>query len=138
LVQEELLSFSIGDDNTRVRVAIALQESLTNALYYGNLECSSDLRQEDERRFYNLADERRAIDPYCSRRIHLEMRIDRDEARIDIRDDGPGFDVASLDKPFDPEDLMRIGGRGMILIRSFLDEVIHNKTGNQITLIKRK
>jgi anti-sigma regulatory factor (Ser/Thr protein kinase) len=65
------------------------------------------------------------------------MRIARDELRINIRDEGPGFDVASLHKPFDPEDLLRIGGRGMLLIRSFLDEVIHNETGNQITLIKR-
>jgi CheY-like chemotaxis protein/anti-sigma regulatory factor (Ser/Thr protein kinase) len=138
LVQEELFSFSIGDDTTRVRVAIALQESLANALYHGNLECSSDLRQEDERVFYRLADERRTREPYRSRRIHLETRIDHSEVRIAIRDEGPGFDVASLDKPFDPDDLMRVGGRGMILIRSFLDEVIHNQTGNQITLIKRK
>jgi anti-sigma regulatory factor (Ser/Thr protein kinase) len=48
----------------------------------------------------------------------VESKIDRDEARIDIRDEGPGFDVSSLDKAFDPEDLLRIGGRGMILILS--------------------
>jgi CheY-like chemotaxis protein/anti-sigma regulatory factor (Ser/Thr protein kinase) len=138
LVQEDLLTFSLGDATTRTRIAIAIQEALANALYHGNLECSSDLRQEDERHFYRLADERQAIEPYHSRRIHLETRIDRDEFRIDIRDEGPGFDVSSLDKPFDPEDLLRIGGRGMILIRSFLDQVIHNEMGNQITLIKRK
>jgi len=137
LIQEELLIFSIGDQTARMRVAIAIQESLANALYHGNLECSTDLRQEDERHFYRLADARRNIEPYCSRRIHLEMRIDRQEARIVIRDEGPGFDVASLDKPFDPEDLMRVGGRGMILIRSFFDEVTHNGLGNQITLVKR-
>ncbi len=137
LVQEDLLSFSVGDATTRMRVAIALQEALANALYHGNLECCSDLRQEDERDFYRLADERQAIEPYRSRRIHVEMRIDHDGFRIDIRDEGPGFDVTSLDKPFDPEDLTRIGGRGMLLIRSFLDEVIHNASGNQITLIKR-
>jgi CheY-like chemotaxis protein/anti-sigma regulatory factor (Ser/Thr protein kinase) len=137
LIQEELLSFSIGDETSRMRVAIALQESLANALYHGNLECSSDLRQEDERHFYDLADQRRAIDPYRSRRINLLTRIDRNELRVDIRDDGPGFDVGGLDKACDPEDLTRVGGRGMILIRTFMDEVIHNDTGNQITLIKR-
>lgn len=138
LIQEELLLFSIGDQTARMRVAIAIQESLANALYHGNLECSTDLRQEDERHFYRLADDRRSVEPYRSRRIYLEMRIDRQEARVEIRDEGPGFDVASLDKPFDPEDLMRVGGRGMILIRSFFDEVTHNELGNQITLIKRK
>jgi len=32
---------------------------------------------------------------------------------------------------------MRVGGRGMLLIRTFMDEVSHNPTGNQITLVKR-
>jgi CheY-like chemotaxis protein len=138
IVQEDLDAFAIGDETARIRVAVALQESLANALFHGNLECSSDLRQEDERNFYSLANQRRESEPYQSRRIHVESRVDRHEARIVIRDEGPGFDVSSLDKPFDPEDLMRVGGRGMILIRTFVDEVIHNKTGNLITLVKRK
>jgi CheY-like chemotaxis protein len=137
LIQEELLAFSIGDETARLQVAVALQEGLSNALYHGNLECSSDLRQDDERIFYRLADERRFTEPYRSRLIRVESRFDRKQARIEIRDEGPGFDVSSLDKPFDPEDLMRVGGRGMILIRQFLDEVYHNQMGNQITMIKR-
>jgi anti-sigma regulatory factor (Ser/Thr protein kinase) len=138
LVQEDLMAFSIGDLTARLQVAVALQEALSNALYHGNLECSSDLRQEDERIFYRLADDRRAIEPYRSRLIRVELRIDREHARIEIQDEGPGFDVSGLDRPFEPEDLMRVGGRGMILIRTFLDEVIHNKRGNRITMIKRK
>lgn len=138
LIQDDLRYFSIGDETARTRVAIALQECLANALYHGNLECSSDLRQEDERHFYNQAAKRRAVEPYRHRRIHLESRINHEEIRISIRDEGPGFDVAALDKPFDPEDLMRVGGRGMILIRTFLDDVIHSASGNEITLIKRK
>jgi CheY-like chemotaxis protein len=138
LIQEDLLAFSIGDETARVRVAVALQEALSNALYHGNLECSTDLRQEDERIFYRLADERRGVEPYRSRRIRVELEIDRERARIVIRDEGPGFNDSDLDKPFDPEDLMRVGGRGMILVRTFLDEVFHNKRGNEITLIKRK
>jgi CheY-like chemotaxis protein len=137
LIQEELLAFSIGDETARLQVTVALQEALSNALYHGNLECGSDLRQEDERTFYRLADDRRFIEPYRSRLIRVETRFDREQARIEIRDEGPGFDVSGLDKPFDPEDLMRVGGRGMILIREFLDEVYHNESGNQITMIKR-
>jgi CheY-like chemotaxis protein len=138
LIQEDLLAFSIGDETARLRVAVALQEALSNALYHGNLECSTELRQEDERLFYRLADERRGVEPYRSRRIRVELEVDRERARIVIRDEGPGFNVSALDKPFDPEDLMRVGGRGMILIRTFLDEVVHNDRGNQITLIKRR
>ena len=36
----------------RIRVGIALQEALTNALFHGNLEVNSSLRQEDERLFF--------------------------------------------------------------------------------------
>jgi hypothetical protein len=54
VIQEDLVSFAIGDETARIRIAVALQESLANALFHGNLECSSDLRQEDERDFYSL------------------------------------------------------------------------------------
>jgi hypothetical protein len=138
LIQEELLSFGIGDATARTRVGVALQESLCNALYHGNLECSSDLRQEDERIFYDLAARRRWQEPYRRRQIHFESAIDRLSARFTIRDEGPGFNVSMLDKPFDPEDLMRVGGRGMLLIRTFMDDVRHNESGNQITMIKNK
>ena len=138
LIREDFDSFALGDETAGIRLAVAVRESLANALYHGNLECSTDLRQDDERVFYDLADERRKAEPYRSRRILVSSTIDHGEARIVIRDDGPGFDTSTLDKPFDPEDLMRVGGRGMILIRTFLDEYIHNATGNEITLIKKK
>ena len=120
-----------------MRVGVALQEALANALYHGNLEVSSDLRQEDEREFYKLASLRRGLEPYRDRRIRIEARLHRGEATYIIEDEGPGFDTSALDRPIDPEDLMRIGGRGMLLIRTFMDEVHHNATGNQITMVKR-
>ena len=138
LIRGDFDSFGIGDETSGIRLAVALQESFANALYHGNLECSTELRQDDERIFYDLADQRRKSEPYRSRRIHVTSSLDHCEARIVIRDEGPGFDTSSLNKPFDPEDLMKVGGRGMILIRTFLDEFIHNKAGNQITLVKRK
>jgi CheY-like chemotaxis protein len=138
LIQEELVAFGIGDATARTRVGVALQESLSNALYHGNLECSSDLRQDDERVFYDLAARRRWQDPYRSRQIFFESSITRQSARFTIRDEGPGFDVSKLDKPFDPEDLLRVGGRGMLLIRTFMDEVRHNETGNEVIMIKNK
>ena len=52
-----------------------------------------------------------------------------------VRDEGPGFDTSILDRPIDPEDIMRIGGRGFLLIRTFMDEVSFNPDGNRITLI---
>ena len=48
---QELAGMEIGDATTRLRIGIALQESLANALFHGNLEVSSDLRQDDESSF---------------------------------------------------------------------------------------
>jgi CheY-like chemotaxis protein len=137
LLQEDLGGMWLCGDSARMRVGVALQEALSNALYHGNLEVSSDLRQEDEREFHALASFRKREQPYRDRRIHIEARIDRDSATYTIEDEGPGFDTSSLDRPIDPEDLMRIGGRGMLLIRTFMDEVSHNEKGNRITLVKR-
>jgi CheY-like chemotaxis protein len=137
IFQEELSGMGFCDTTTRMRVGVSLQEALSNAIYHGNLEVSSDLRQVDERNFYALAVSRRTIEPFASRRIHLQTCVDRERAQYMIEDEGPGFDTSSLDRAIDPEDLMRIGGRGMLLIRTFMDEVKFNESGNRITLIKR-
>lgn len=137
LLQEDLGGMDVCHANARTRVGVALQEALTNAIYHGNLEVSSDLRQVDEREFYDLADRRRKQAPYRDRQVHVHARFERDEATYTIRDEGPGFDTSSLDRPIELEDLMRIGGRGMLLIRTFMDQVSHNAQGNEITLIKR-
>jgi CheY-like chemotaxis protein len=136
LIQEELGGMGLCDATAAMRVGVALQEALSNALYHGNLEVSSDLRQDDEREFYDLANRRKDEEPYRDRRIHVEARLDRESATYTIEDEGPGFDTSSLDQPIDPEDLMRIGGRGMLLIRTFMDEVSHNVAGNKIILVK--
>jgi CheY-like chemotaxis protein len=137
MLQDDLGGMGLCDATARMRVGVALQEALSNALYHGNLEVSSDLRQDDERTFHTLASARRTIEPYRDRRIRLQASLDREAAVFIIDDEGPGFDTSNLDRPIDPEDLMKIGGRGMLLIRTFMDEVKFNEIGNQITLVKR-
>lgn len=137
MLQEDINGLGLCDATASMRVAVALQEALSNALYHGNLEVSSDLRQDDEREFYGLAERRRGQEPYRSRKIRVDASLDRDSVTYSIEDEGPGFDTSSLDRPIDPEDLMRVGGRGMLLIRTFMDEVSHNPSGNRITLVKR-
>jgi CheY-like chemotaxis protein len=137
LLQEELDGLGILDHTERIRLSVALQEALTNSLYHGNLEVSSDLRQEDERVFCELAEARRWLPPYASRQIRVMARIDRHSATFTISDEGPGFDTSRIDRPIEPEDLVKIGGRGLLLIRTFMDEVTFNTTGNTITMVKR-
>ena len=137
ILQEDLGGMDLCDANARMRVGVALQEALTNAIYHGNLEVDSDLRQEDEKIYYGLAEQRRHLAPYRDRKVTVHARFERNEATYTIRDEGPGFDTSSLDRPIELEDLMRVGGRGMLLIRTFMDAVSHNAAGNEIQLIKR-
>jgi serine/threonine-protein kinase RsbW len=57
---------------------------------------------------------------------------------ITIRDQGKGLDLAKIPDPLAPENLLKTSGRGIFLIRSFMDEVqIHpSQTGTEIKLVK--
>ncbi len=125
------------DRTDRIRVGIALHEALLNAIQHGNLELSSDLRQEDEQVFRGLGEERRGQSPYRDRQVRIRATLSRSEAVYVVEDEGPGFDPSRLPDPTDPANLEQIGGRGLMLIRTFMDEVEHNEKGNRITLRKR-
>ncbi len=125
------------DETARIRVAIALEESLVNAVYHGNLEISSDLRESDMTAYYALAERRRQEEPYRNRVVHVDAAISRREATFVVRDSGPGFDPSTLPDPTDPANLEKLSGRGLLLIRTFMDEVRHNASGNEITMVKR-
>src|SRR5947209_7430250 len=125
------------DRTERIRVGIALNEALLNAIQHGNLELDSELRQEHEEAFWDLGKERRRQPPYQDRRVHVRVTLSRSEAIYVVEDEGPGFDRATVADPTDPANLERIGGRGLMLIRTFMDEVEYNPKGNRITLRKR-
>jgi CheY-like chemotaxis protein len=126
-----------SDRTDRIRVGIALNEALINAIQHGNLELNSDLRQEDDDVFRALGDERRRQTPYQERRVRIRATLSRSEAVYVVEDEGPGFDRDTVTVASDPANLERIGGRGLMLIRAFMDEVEHNEKGNRITLRKR-
>jgi CheY-like chemotaxis protein/anti-sigma regulatory factor (Ser/Thr protein kinase) len=138
LLQETLAGVGLVDGTDHFRVGIALEEALVNAMDHGNLELSSELRQNDDGSYARLATARAGQPPYRDRRIHVTVRFSPAEAVYVIRDEGPGFDPAGLPDPTDPANLEKASGRGLMLIRTFMDEVTHNPTGNQITLVKRR
>lgn len=137
-LQEEIAGLEQWDRTVRMRIGIALEEALRNALYHGNLEVSSSLREGDERAYYALAEERSVTPPYCGRRIHIMASVDHQTVKYVIRDEGPGFDTSIMDQPIDPEALMMPTGRGLLLIRMFMDDVQFNSEGNEVTLIKHR
>lgn len=128
------------DETEQFRLSIALHEALTNAIFHGNLELSSALRRDDEGSdaFHRLAADRSATPPWSGRRVTVTTRLSREEAQVTVRDEGPGYDVALLPDPRDPARVEAVGGRGLFLIRLFMDEVRHNDRGNEITLIRRR
>jgi len=125
------------DERNRIHVCVALEEALLNALYHGNLQVDSTLREEDQEAYREMAILRAQQEPYRSRRLHVTARVSRELARFVIRDEGPGFLPDSIPDPTDPANLERVSGRGLLLMRTFMDDVAHNEPGNEVTLIKR-
>jgi len=125
------------DESIGIRVSVALEEALNNAIYHGNLELSSALRELDAAEYREIVRQRREQAPYCERKVHVRAEISRDEARFRIRDEGPGFDPQSLPDPTDPSNLDQPSGRGVMLMRTFMDEVVFEPCGNEVTLVKR-
>jgi CheY-like chemotaxis protein len=136
-LQDNLTRMKLCDENGLIRVAVALREALTNAIHHGNLEVSGELRAKDEKAYHQLLDERRQQEPYEDRHVHIMAKETRAEAVYIIRDEGPGFNLGILPDPSDPASMESITCRGLLLMRTFMDEVTYNRSGNEVTLVKR-
>jgi len=135
-LQEVTALMGICDEAEVTQVGVALAEGLNNAIEHGNLEVEAELRGSDLSAHGVLMRERRGCPPWCDRRVHVEARLTREAARFVIRDEGPGFDPVTLPDPREPMNLDRAHGRGILLIRSFMDEVTWNEEGNEVTMVK--
>ncbi|MDG2127312.1 MAG: response regulator [Fuerstiella sp.] len=123
-------------DNDLPRLGIAMEEALLNACLHGNLELDSVLREGDDNRFNELAKERAGRRPWMDRRVTVRASISPKQFKVEITDDGPGFDPSTLPDPTDPENLLKPHGRGIMMIRLFLDKVQWNERGNRVTMVK--
>jgi CheY-like chemotaxis protein len=137
-LQQYLDSLDLCDATGRIRVGVALEEALLNAMFHGNLEVSSDLRQQGDSPYFQLADQRRNEPPYRDRKVRCIARLSRDEVAYSVADEGPGFDPNQLPDPTDPANLERIGGRGLLLIRTFMDVVEFTAGGTLIRMVKKR
>jgi anti-sigma regulatory factor (Ser/Thr protein kinase) len=70
--------------------------------------------------------------------VHVTERITDKAVVYVVRDEGNGFDVSSVPDPTNSQNLLRASGRGLMLIRTFMDEVLFNDTGNEIIMVKRR
>lgn len=143
LVQQMVAGMRLTDATGRFRVGTGVKEALLNAIYRGNLEITFKQMQDTrvsllEGKGEDLVKSRRAAAPYKDRKVSVHIEIDQTSARIVVSDEGPGFEPASVPAAGQPGSLDPDTGRGLVLMRSFFDEVTFNPQGNEVTLVKRR
>ena len=101
------------DDDEVMQISMAVREAAVNAVLHGN-----------------------AYDP--DKKVKLDFERTSSDLVITIRDQGKGLDLAKIPDPLAPENLLKTSGRGIFLIRSFMDEVQirPSQTGTEIKLVK--
>lgn len=120
------------------RVLMAADEGVTNAVMHGGLEVGSLLAERRGARALEEACALREDDlQYGGRKVTVVLDIRPGETAVTIQDQGPGFDVADLPDPDDPEAPLRLSGRGIIIMQSLLDEVRFEDGGRRVVLVQR-
>jgi serine/threonine-protein kinase RsbW len=101
------------DEEEIMKISMAVREAAVNAVLHGN-----------------------AYDP--NKKVTLAFERTPDDLVIVIRDQGKGLDESKIPDPLAPNNLMKTSGRGIFLIRSFMDVVeIHpSQTGTELKMIK--
>ncbi len=142
LLQQMLMGMQYCDTSTRMHVGVALEESLLNAMLHGNLELSHLQVQETRDQLrqgtsFAHVEARRKTEPFSDRMTYVRAEIAPDTATFVIRDQGNGFDTSMVPERGDPSTIERDDGRGLVLMRNFMDEVKFNDAGNEVTLVLR-
>src|SRR5713226_1274977 len=103
------------DEDTIPHIAMAVREAAVNAVLHGNA--------------YDV-----------NKHVTASFETTSDDLVIRITDQGPGLDPATLPDPLAPENILRGSGRGIFLIRAFMDEVNFRQLhpGTELTLIKHR
>ncbi len=113
-VLEELLA-RLGAENWSSRdifgIRLALEEAVVNAIKHGN-----------------------RLD--AKKQVHVICKSTPDKIWIKISDEGPGFDPAAVPDCTDPEHIEAPNGRGIMLMRNFMNRVEYNDCGNVVTMEK--
>lgn len=134
--QDSLGRLGFGNEGLRTQIGIALMEAISNAMVRGNLEVGSELRVTDRDAYDQLIRERQEAEPYRSRRVSLIAEESVGRVAFRVEDQGPGFDPATVPDPTSPENLLAVSGRGIMLMRTFMDSVEFSGPGNVVTLVK--
>ncbi|MFO1022971.1 MAG: response regulator [Planctomycetales bacterium] len=91
-----ILQLRICQPSERVRLCVAIEEALSNAFYHGNMEIDSKLRTEDFPACEELLQKRLNDPQFRDRKIVVKVRYTPEQVTIVIRDEGKGFDLATI------------------------------------------
>lgn len=114
-VTDEMARLAGFDGDASLNISLAVREAATNAVIHGN--------RKDE-----------------SKKVLVRFGVEDGTLRIWIRDQGGGFDPEAVADPRDAANLARTSGRGIFLMRSFMDSVSflrHADDGMEVCLAKR-
>jgi serine/threonine-protein kinase RsbW len=103
-------------DEAAFGVDMAVREAVTNAVLHGN--------KQDE-----------------AKKVEVNFRGSREMLEITVRDRGNGFDLDTVPDPTDPQNLLKASGRGILFMRTFMDDVEysrHPEGGTVVRMTKRK
>ena len=100
------------DDSMKFDIRLCVEEALINAIVHGN---------------------RRDV----TKPVKIAYWLKNGNLNIEVEDKGNGFDYKGLSDPTANDNIMKGSGRGVYLIRSLMDEVEYNDTGNKLKMIKR-
>lgn len=117
------------------KLMLALHEALSNAVIHGNLELSSELKEHGDA-FARALAERSADSHYSARVVSIEVDYDGERCEWTISDEGQGFDAEHYlsGGPPDEAELWLASGRGILLMRAFLDSVRYEAGGRRAIL----
>lgn len=101
-------TFQLPDERLHA-LLVAVTEAVNNGIIHGN--------NNDAAKFVTVK---------CSR--------DKNSVTIKVKDEGKGFNPKNVSNPLDEENLLRTGGRGVFLMKSFMQSVTYNKRGNEVTM----
>ena len=105
----------MGDD-AAYGVDMAVREAVTNAVLHGN--------RQDEAKL-----------------VEVRFKSSPSMIEITVRDQGTGFDLARVPDPTDPQNLLKTNGRGILFMRTFMDEVEwshHPEGGTVVRMTKER
>ena len=132
-IEKTLRVISPLDRNDRLRISMAVDQGLHNAMYRGNLEIGGEYKLPFVSGFGDpqaaeLVDQRMHTKPYADRRIQVVCEFKNDRFGIRIRDGGPGFDTKLIGG------WENLEARGIILMKAFMHRVEYNEQGNDVQL----